>query len=127
VALVSEADERLLAGPRGEQGKKGDRGEHGLSWRVRWAIVVLFVIAVLPGVLGWFWLVHVADTDAASQRQQAAALQRQVTVEQAKWCSLIVTLDQANAAAPKRPVRGTFTAAFVAEIHALRQSLGCGS
>lgn len=51
----------------------------------------------------------------------------QVGSEQAKWCSLIVTLDQANAAAPKRPVRGTFTAAFVAEIHDLRQSLGCGS
>ena len=51
----------------------------------------------------------------------------QVNAEQSKWCSLIVTLDQANAVAPKRPAAGTFTAAFVAEIHELRQSLGCGS
>jgi hypothetical protein len=51
VALVSEADERL-AGPRGEQGKRG------LSRRVSWAIVVLFLIAALPGVSNWYWTAH---------------------------------------------------------------------
>lgn len=52
---------------------------------------------------------------------------QQVNAEQGKWCSLIVTLDTANAVAPKRPASGTFTAAFVAEIHQLRESLGCGA
>lgn len=101
---MSEADERLPVGP---PGAKGERGERGLSWRVGWAIVVLFVFCAAGIVGNLFWTA------------------RQVGGEQAKWCNLIVTLDTANAVAPKRPASGTFTAAFVAEIHQLRASLGC--
>jgi hypothetical protein len=49
VALVSEADERLPAGPRGRQGERGERGmSPHLPGR---SIVVLFLICVL-GIFG---------------------------------------------------------------------------
>jgi hypothetical protein len=94
-------------GPKGEQGEQGRRGERGLSRIQGRAVVVLFLIAALIGIGNLFWTGH------------------SVNAEQGKWCSLIVTLDQANAAAPKKPAAGTFTAALVSEIHQLRQELGC--
>lgn len=100
--------ERLPRGPKGEPGEQGKRGERGLSRRVVWAVVVLFLIAVAFGAFNLFWT------------------SREVNNEQGKWCGLVVTLDQADAAAAKKPAPGTFTAAFVGEIHELRQSLGCG-
>jgi hypothetical protein len=121
VALVSEADERFPVGPRGvqgKQGKQGERGERGLSRLQGRAIVVLFLIAALFGAFNLFWTSHSVNASAAATQHQAA-------VDQAKWCGLVVTLDQADAAAPKKPVKGTFTAALVAEIHDLRQNLGC--
>jgi hypothetical protein len=110
--VSNEAGERYPVGPRGakgEQGEEGKRGERGLSRIQGRAVVVLFLIAALIGVGNLFWT------------------SRAVNAEQGKWCSLIVTLDQANAAAPKKPAAGTFTAALVGEIHGLRQALGCGS
>jgi hypothetical protein len=115
---VSEADERFPVGPRGVQGKQGERGERGLSRLQGRAIVVLFVIAAAGGVGNLFWTSHSVNTSAAAQQHLSAA-------EQRKWCSLIVTLDQADEAAAKKPAAGTFTAALVAEIHDLRQNLGC--
>lgn len=109
---MSEADERLPSGPRGE------RGERGLSWLVAWAIVVLFAIAVVLEVGNLIWTAHEVSVSAAAQQRQAAA-------EQRKWCGLIVTLDEADAAAAKKPASGTFTAALIGEIHQLRQGLGC--
>jgi hypothetical protein len=100
--------ERLARGPKGEPGEAGERGR-GLSLVQGRAVVVLFLIGALAGIGNLFWTSHVVGT------------------EQGKWCSLIVTLDQANAAAPKKPAPGTFTAAFVAEIRQLRQDLGCTS
>lgn len=84
----------------------------------RRAVVMLFLLTVALAAANLFWTAHEVKVSAAAERRQAAA-------EQAKWCSLIVTLDQADAAAPKKPAPGTFTAAFVSEIHDLRQSLGC--
>lgn len=102
--MSSEANEWLPAGPRGVQ---GERGERGLSRRVGWAIVVLFVFCA-AGITGnLLWTAHSVDT------------------EQGKWCGLVVTLDQANEAAKKPPAPGTFTAQLVAEIHDLRKSLKC--
>lgn len=77
--------------------------------KARYAFVVLAVLMFLLAGANLLYTAH------------------EVRTEQGKWCSLIVTLDSANAAAPKRPVAGTFTAAFVKEIHDLRQSLGCGN
>jgi hypothetical protein len=99
----------LARGPKGEQGEPGRRGERGLSRIQGRAVVILFLLAVLIGAAGLFWTSH------------------EVSAQQGKWCSLIVTLDQANAAAPKKPAAGTFTAEFVAEIRGLRQSLGCAA
>jgi hypothetical protein len=111
VALVSnEAGERFPVGPRGEQGAKGakgERGERGLSRLQGRAVVVLFLIGALLGLASLFWTSH------------------EVNSEQGKWCGLVITLDKANAAAPKKPAAGTFTAEFVSEIHQLRQELGC--
>jgi hypothetical protein len=98
-----EEFERLARGPQGEPGERG----RGLSTVQGRAVVVLFALAVLLGVANLFWTSH--ETGA----------------EQGKWCALIVTLDQANAAAVKKPSPGTFTAEFAAEIHQLRQELGC--
>ena len=100
--------ERLPRGPKGDQGAQGERGERGLPWRVVRAIVTLFVIPVILAGFAIFWVDHA------------------VTTEQGKWCGLVVTLDQADAAAAIKPASGTFTAALVGEIHQLRQSLGCG-
>jgi hypothetical protein len=97
--------ERLARGPQGEKGERG----RGLSLLQGRAVVVLFLIGALGGAANLFWTSHV------------------VAVEQSKWCALIITLDQANAAAPKKPSPGTFTAAFVAEVRQLRQDLGCAS
>lgn len=98
---MSEADERLPRGP------KGDPGERGLSRLQGRAVVVLFLLAVIVAGFSLFWTSH------------------QVKAEQGKWCGLVVTLDQADAAAPKKPAAGTFTAALVGEIHGLRKGLGC--
>ena len=100
--------ERLPAGPRGVQGMQGPRGERGLSRLQGRAVVVLFLLGALAGAGNLFWTSH------------------EVGAEQAKWCGLVVTLDRADAAAPKKPASGTFTAALVGEIHGLRQALGCG-
>jgi hypothetical protein len=97
--------ERLARGPRGEQGERGERGLSRLQGR---AVVVLFGIAAAAGIGNLFWTSHTVGT------------------EQSKWCALIVTLDQANAAA-KKPAPGTTAAAFAAEIRQLRQDLGCAS
>jgi hypothetical protein len=78
--------EFLARGPQGEQGETGEtgkRGERGLSWRVRWAIVVLFVLAIVPGAAGVALVVHEADVNAAAQRQQQAAQQRAAAAEHA--------------------------------------------
>jgi len=97
----------LARGPQGEPGEPGKRGERGLSQLQGRAVVVLFLIGALLGAGNLLWTSY------------------QVHAQQSKWCALIVTLDQANAAAPKKPAPGTFTAAFVAEIRQLRQALGC--
>jgi len=96
--------ERLARGPKGEQ---GERGERGLSLVQGRAVVVLFLLGALAGTGNLFWTSHV------------------VAVEQSKWCALIVTIDQANAAAKPKPAPGTFTAQFAAEVRQLRQDLGC--
>lgn len=114
----------LARGPKGEPGERGERGLSRIQGR---AVVVLFLIAVALGVFDLFWISHSVAVSAAATQRVIQAQQRQAAAEQAKWCSLIVTLDQANAAAPKKPAKGTFTAAFVAEIRELRKSLGCGS
>lgn len=101
---MSEADERLPAGPRGKQGERGERGLSRIQGR---AVVILFVIAAALGAFNLYWT------------------SREVNAQQGKWCGLVVTLDQANAAAPKKPAPGTFTSALVGEIHELRQNLGC--
>lgn len=49
---MSEADERLARGP------KGDRGERGLSRIQGRSVVVLFLISVLFGGSGWYWTAH---------------------------------------------------------------------
>lgn len=49
-----------------------------------------------------------------------------VTANDRKWCALVSTIDQANAAAHPQPPKGSFGARFVTEIHALRGELGCG-
>lgn len=55
---MSEADERLPAGPRGRQGVQGERGERGLSRIQGRAVVVLFLIASLTGAGNLFWTAH---------------------------------------------------------------------
>jgi hypothetical protein len=126
---AQESLERMVSlarGPKGEQGATGEqgqtgrRGERGLSRVQGRAVVVLFLIAALSGVGNLFWTSHSVGASASAQQHLSAA-------EQAKWCNLIITLDTANATAPKRPSPGTFTAKFTSEIHVLRKSLGCGS
>ena len=105
--MSNEAGERYPVGPRGMQGAQGPRGERGLSRLQGRAVVVLFLIGALLGLASLFWTSH------------------EVNAQQGKWCGLVITLDKANAAAPKKPAAGTFTAEFVSEIHQLRQELGC--
>ena len=76
--------------------------------RVRYAYAVLALLSLLVGAAAVLWSAH------------------DVSVNEQKWCALVSTIDQANAAAPKRPAPGTFTAQFVSEIHQLRNELGCG-
>jgi hypothetical protein len=102
-----EDSERVARGPKGEPGEQGERGR-GLSLVQGRAVVVLFLIGALAGIGNLFWTSHVVGT------------------EQGQWCSLIVAIDQADAAAP-RPAPGTAAAAIAAAIHQRRQSLGCGS
>jgi hypothetical protein len=80
VALVSEADERLPAGPRGAQGERGERGLSRLQGR---AVVILFLLAVLFGVSNWYWTAHEVNAASAAQRQEQAAQQRAAAVTQA--------------------------------------------
>jgi len=96
--------ERLARGPKGEPGERG----RGLSLVQGRAVVVLFLIGALAGIGNLFWTSHA------------------VSVEQGQWCSLIVAIDRADAAAP-RPAPGTAAAAIAAAVHQRRQSLGCGS
>lgn len=76
--------------------------------RTRYAFVALVVLSLLVGAAAVLWSAH------------------DVTVNDHKWCALMSTIDQANAAAKKQPPQGTFTARFVAEVHALKGELGCG-
>lgn len=69
--------------------------------------VVLVLVSLLVGAAAVLWSAH------------------DVSVNDRKWCALVSTIDQANAAAPRRPPAGTFTAQFIAEIHSLRGELGC--
>ena len=55
---MSEAGERLPAGPRGRQGAQGERGARGLPRLQGRAVVVLFLIAALLGVSNWYWTAH---------------------------------------------------------------------
>lgn len=75
--------------------------------RARYAYAVLAVLMLLVGAAAVLWSA------------------RDVAVNERKWCALVSTIDQANAAARKQPPPGTFTAQFVSEIHALRGELGC--
>jgi hypothetical protein len=84
VGLVSgEADERLPVGPRGAQGKQGERGERGLSWRVRWSIVVLFVINFLGAGGNLLWTAYEVSSATTAQQNQQAAQRKQAAAEQA--------------------------------------------
>lgn len=71
------------------------------------AVVVLFLLTVALAGVNLLWTSHAVD---ANNR---------------KWCALMITIDRANAAAPKRPAPGTFTAEFTGEITQLSRSLGC--
>jgi type II secretory pathway pseudopilin PulG len=89
VAPVSEADERLPAGPRGA---KGERGERGLSRLQGRAVVVLFLIAALSSGSGWFWQAHETRAAvAAEQREQAAQRQQGAAIED-KLCKSLAPL-----------------------------------
>lgn len=75
--------------------------------KTRYAYVVLAVLMLLTGAASVLWSAH------------------DVAANDRKWCALVSTMDQANAAAPKRPAPGTFTAQFISEIHVLKGELGC--
>jgi hypothetical protein len=129
VALVSgEADERLPAGPRGEQGKQGERGERGLSWRVGWAIVVLFVISALGIAGNLLWTAHEANVNAAAQRQQQAAQRAQSAAFEHKLCATLGRL------ASRKPPAGStsdLSRAYLlwqwSQLAELGPDVGCGS
>jgi len=93
---MSEADERLPAGPRGKQGAQGDRGERGLSVLQGRAVVVLFAIAAGCGVGNLFWTSHSVDSAAAAQQRQAAteraAQQRAGAAIEGKLCKSLEPL-----------------------------------
>jgi hypothetical protein len=63
VSLVSERDERLLAGPQGAQGERGEQGKRGLSRRVSLAVVVLFGINALGFGLNLYYTAHEIGTN----------------------------------------------------------------
>lgn len=73
----------------------------------RRAVVALFVVTVALAGANLWWTAHT------------------VGANNQKWCSLMITLDRANAAAKKPPAPGTFTAQFVNDITGLRRGLGC--
>lgn len=75
--------------------------------RAPYAYVALVVLSLLVGAASVLWSAH------------------DVTANDRKWCALVSTIDQANAAARPEPPRGTFTARFITEVHALRGELGC--
>lgn len=117
-----EADERFPAGPRGHRGEPGPRGERGLSRLQGRAVVVLFLLAILPGAAGWFWWVHSVDVAIAAQRHEQAAQQRQGELLEQKLCT---TLGKLAALKPPpgnpvaNPARG-----FDQQEHAVLAQLG---
>lgn len=70
-------------GEAGERGTQGERGERGLSWRVRWSIVVLFVINFLGAGGNLLWTAYEVSSATTAQQNQQASQQRQAAAEQA--------------------------------------------
>lgn len=126
-------------GNAGERGTQGERGERGLSWRVRWSIVVLFVINFLGAGGNLLWTAYEVSSATTAQQNQQASQQRQAAAEQAaqrqqgalleaKLCSTLGKL-----AALKPPAGNPATnpaRAFDQSLHStlaqLGPDLGCG-
>jgi hypothetical protein len=94
VALVSEADERLPAGPRGAQGERGERGLSRLQGR---AVVILFLLAVLFGVSNWYWTAHEVHVASAGQQHEQVQQQKTGAETEQKLCT---TLDRLSSREP---------------------------
>lgn len=130
---MSEADERLPAGPRGKQGVPGERGERGLSRIQGRAVVVLFLIAVLFGASNWYWSAQEVKSDNAHWHQAVAADDahwRQALEEtQRKFCGVVggvVSVPVARPADPAaNPSRET-SYKWYEKFVTLDRSLGCG-
>lgn len=125
---AQENFERMTGLARGAKGEQGERGERGLSWRVRWAIVVLFVLAILPGAVGWLWWVHEVNSNAAAQRSEQVAQQQQGAALERKLCTSLGRL-AALEPPPGSPVDNP-SRAYLQQQHAvlaeLGPDLGCG-
>lgn len=72
--------ERMTSLARGE---KGERGERGLSRLQGWAVVFLFCLNFVGIGVSLLWNAHEVNVNAAVQRSQQAAQQRQAAAEQA--------------------------------------------
>ena len=89
VVVSTEDGERFPVGPQGAKGasRAQPAWERGLSRLQGRAVVVLFLLAVLPGAVGWFWWVHQARATAAAQHQEQVAQQRAAAAIEAKICT----------------------------------------
>lgn len=98
----------LARGPKGDKGEQGAAGgEGGRLPRVQSrAVVVLFLLNTALIVVAYLFISH------------------QAQVNERKWCTTLVTLDQADQRAPKPT--SEFGRKLVADFHQLRGSLGCG-
>jgi hypothetical protein len=113
---------RGAKGETGEAGTQGERGERGLSWRVAWAIVVLFVIAFGFGAGNLYWTSREVNANAAAQQRQQVAQQQQGAILELKLCATLGKL-----AALKPPTGNPATnpaRAFDQVLHATLAQLG---
>jgi hypothetical protein len=118
VSLVSEADERLHAGPRGA---KGERGERGLSRIQGRAIVVLFLICALGIVGNLFWTGHETAADNAHWHQAVAETQQKFCGVVGGFTATPVSRPSDPSANPSRETNYVWYERFVS----LDRGLGC--
>lgn len=102
---MSEADERLPRGPKGEP------GERGLSRRASWAVVVLFAISAAGIVGNLLWTAH------------------EISASNHKFCQVITATTAVPVPRPAdpsaNPSRETSYEWYVRFVD-LGRSLGCG-
>ena len=118
---MSEYDERLPRGPKGDRGQQGVPGP-GMTPGARHAVAFLFIFAIVLAAANLFWTAHQVHVSTNAQQREQAAQRRQGRILGEKLCATFHGLAELKPPAGNPATNPS--RAFEQELHAKLDQLG---